>query len=117
VHVREPEIAAALPFVLSAPPADSQGAEAPREDLSYSGTSDDVIGPLNLDSGLYEVSTRYAGDENFRVRIRYADGTSDLLVNDVGSYSGKSTFFVETSTVVLEVEAAGRWDLQIEKVM
>jgi hypothetical protein len=118
VQAREPLMAGALTFVQSVPSADSQGVQESVGAPSYTGTSDEVIGPLDLSPGLYLVSARFTGDENFVIWVRQDDGTSDLLVNEIGDYSGESTFTVETSTqVVLEVEGIGPWELQIEKLM
>jgi hypothetical protein len=118
VQAREPALAEAVTSTQSEPRSDSQGAQASVGGQSYTGTSDDVIGPLDLVPGLYQVSARYTGDENFVIWVRLGDGTSDLLVNDIGSYSGESTFSVETSTqVVIEVEGIGPWEVRIEKLM
>jgi hypothetical protein len=117
VHDREPVLTEVLSVMLGTPVA-PQGEGSSITDLSFRGTSDDVIGPLDLEPGLYQVWARFTGDENFVIWVRQGDGTSDLLVNEIGSYSGESTFSVETSTqVVLEVEGIGPWEVQIEKLM
>lgn len=102
----------------SATPPAAQVAATPAAENVCQGSSDDVIGPLDLVPGLYQVSARYAGDDNFVVWAHQADGASDLLVNEIGSYAGEATFTVESAgKVVLEVVGIGAWELRIEKLM
>lgn len=116
VHDREPSLSEVVDGVAGTPvaPIDATGSTG---DLTFLGASDDVIGPVDLDPGLYRVTARFSGDGNFSVWARQADGTDDLLFNELGDYAGEATFSVESpGGVVLEVEGGGDWNLQIEKL-
>ena len=118
VHDREPGLAELIAASASDAPAASTGVGQSAEAMTYSGMSDDVIGPITFAPGLYRVSARYTGDDNFAVWTHQADGTDDLLFNEIGSYRGEATFTVEASTkVVLEVKGVGAWELRIERLM
>lgn len=118
VEDREPAVADLIRPQASATPPAAQVAATPAAENVCQGSSDDVIGPLDLVPGLYQVSARYAGDDKFVVWAHQADGASDLLVNEIGSYAGEATFTVESAgKVVLEVVGIGAWELRIEKLM
>ena len=57
--------------------------------FDWSGTGDDVKGPINLDTGTKSVSVTHNGSSNFVVELVNADGTlAENLVNIVGEYDG-----------------------------
>jgi len=117
VHDREPTVADLITPLEPAMAAGQTDAALTSGDV-FQGTSDDVIGPLDLDAGLYQVSVRYTGDHNFALWARQSDGTTDLLFNEVGRYSGEATFTVKAANkVVLEVEGIGTWEVRVEKLM
>ena len=62
----------------------------------------------------------HSGDSNFAVWIHGDNGGSDLLVNEIGRYSG--TVLVEVGTgflaiapggCIIEITANGRWRLEL----
>ena len=73
-----------------------------------SGQGDDDLRLNPTSSGLTTITLRYAGDGNFIVKAY--GSSSDLLVNEIGAYSG--TVAVPSGTVLLTVEAAGSWTIQ-----
>ncbi|MDQ2655092.1 MAG: hypothetical protein M3Z20_18835 [Chloroflexota bacterium] len=80
--------------------------------LTLSGESDTVSDPVELAAGIYRVQAQYRGDSNFAVWVRMANGDSDLLFNEIDSYSGEATFQVDASTTVLfEVTGIGSWEI------
>lgn len=75
------------------------------------GTGDDVIF-FEIDSGSYQISLGHEGEGNFAVLL---DGT-DLLVNEIGSYTGSQRYsFNDSSVYLFEVKAQGDWRIQVEK--
>lgn len=83
----------------------------------YSGHSDDVIGPLALAAGRYVVSANYVGDSNFVIWAHTGVEESDLLINEIGNYSGRVYLQLDSSSVVLfEVTGDGDWTLQLERL-
>jgi hypothetical protein len=59
-------------------------------------------------SGLTTVRITHSGESNFVVWA-YGD-TSDLLVNEIGEYSGEE--LLSAGTVVLDIEADGDWTVE-----
>jgi hypothetical protein len=70
------------------------------------GKGDDVVRVSPATSGLFVVTITHAGRANFIVTAYSADGT-DLLVNEIGRYSGETT--LPDGTLLIEVEADGSW--------
>jgi hypothetical protein len=73
---------------------------------SITGKGDDVLLLDPQPSGLTTAKIVYKGEHNFAV-IAYAASGSDLLVNEIGSYSGEVQ--VPDATLLLEVQASGSW--------
>ena len=59
-------------------------------------------------TGLTTVTITHQGRSNFAV-FAYGDGVYDLLVNEIGSYSGEVV--VPSGTVLLDVQADGAWTI------
>lgn len=75
---------------------------------SLAGKGDDVIlyrGP----AGVATVSNRGA-DDNFTIYSYGSDG-EDLLVNEIGSYSGETT--IKEGPAFLEVDGGGSWSIKV----
>ena len=82
--------------------------------VTLSGGSDKVSDPVALPPGIYRVSAKYRGNGNFAVWVRMADGDSDLLFNEIDTYSGEATFQIDSSTTVLfEVTGIGSWEIVV----
>lgn len=81
--------------------------KAPRWPDQSSGTGSTVlvIAPDAV-RGLTTVAITHSGESNFVVWA-YGARNSDLLVNEIGSYSGKT--ILPTWTVAIEIEADGAW--------
>lgn len=58
------------------------------------------------------IKFKHDGDSNFAVRIISDEGDNDLLVNEIGYYSGEKVFKLEKGTrYFLLVEADGNWSV------
>jgi hypothetical protein len=80
---------------------------------SLSGNSDSVSDPIQMEAGIYIVSSSYSGDSNFAVWVHSSSGESDLLVNEIGDYSGQATFKLDSAaTVIFEVTGIGGWVIE-----
>ncbi|MFT4037964.1 MAG: hypothetical protein QM692_07290 [Thermomicrobiales bacterium] len=82
--------------------------------LRIANTTDLVSEPVTLGPGTYRVTASYTGDSNFAVWVRTSSGNSDLLFNEVDSYSGQATFQLDqTEQVLFEVTGVGRWEIEV----
>jgi hypothetical protein len=73
---------------------------------ALSGSGDDVIHIDPAIEGLATFNITHNGSGNFAV-FAYSDSGSDLLVNEIGAYSGES--LVGSGTFLLEISADGAW--------
>lgn len=73
-----------------------------------SGRGDDVVQLAPPSSGLVTLAVTHTGSENFAVRS-YGGSGVDLLVNEIGRYSGE--VLLPTDTNVIEVIADGAWTM------
>jgi hypothetical protein len=73
---------------------------------ALSGKGDDVARLVPPSSGLAPVTITHRGSSNFAVTAYTADG-GDLLVNEIGNYSGEVP--MPDGTLLLSVEADGAW--------
>jgi hypothetical protein len=74
-----------------------------------SGSGDDVLLLENPTIGLKTIQIMNAGRGNFAVWSYTADGSADLLVNEIGNYSGE--VLVADQTVLLAIESDSNWAL------
>lgn len=73
---------------------------------AISGTGDAVLQLVPPASGLTIITARHRGTANFVV-IAYGPDGSDLLINEIGHYSGQTT--IADGSALLSVEANGAW--------
>lgn len=79
-------------------------------DTEFAGKGDYVTGLCKLSSGVWEFS--HNGKSNFAVRIYTSDGR-DLLVNEIGRYTGKKMVTIpKDSYAFFEISADGTWTIQ-----
>lgn len=79
-------------------------------DTSFAGKGDYVTGLCSLSSGAWEFT--HDGKSNFAVRIYTTDGR-DLLVNEIGSYTGKKMVSIPAgSFAFFEITADGNWTIK-----
>lgn len=92
------------------------------EAISFTGSGDDVTSSFELDEGIAIFHMTHDGDSNFAIWL-YNEDTGereDLLVNEIGSYSGKTIVGVTTDwgdvepgSFLLDVDADGKWKITI----
>ena len=86
--------------------------KATRFDGSVSGKGDSaLIIPEGTLPDLATAKVTHKGDSNFVVRS-YSDSDVDLLVNEIGRYSGE--VLIADDAVILEVKANGSWTIKLE---
>jgi hypothetical protein len=86
--------------------------KATRFNGSVSGKGDSVlIIPEGTLPDLATAKVTHKGDSNFVVKS-YSDSDVDLLVNEIGKYSGE--ILIADDTVILEIEANGSWTIKLE---
>lgn len=79
------------------------------DQTSFSGTGDYVTDKFTASSGTWEFT--HSGESNFIVRLYTTSGRT-LLVNEIGSYSGKKVVNIPLgSYAVLEIKADGDWSI------
>lgn len=79
-------------------------------DTSFVGKGDYVTGLCTISSGAWEIT--HDGQHHFAVRVYTSDGR-DLLVNEIGTYSGKKMITVSNdSYAFFEITADGNWTIK-----
>lgn len=82
--------------------------------LVFSGSGDDVKSFTTTGAGLRIFSMQYTGPRNFIVWLKDGQGNDvDLLVNDIGSYTGKNAAEIKPGNYVLDISASGPWTIEI----
>jgi hypothetical protein len=95
--------------------ANADGANASADALTFSGTEPTVTPEFTAPADVMTVTANHEGDGNFIVLAVTPEGTEDFLFNEIGPFSGETTFEIAAgSTVVLDVEANGPWEVIIE---
>ena len=80
----------------------------------FSGNGDDVISFTTSGTGLRIFTMRHTGDSNFIIKLKDGDGNyRALLVNEIGSYSGRTSESLTTGKYYLDVSADGAWTIDI----
>jgi hypothetical protein len=94
-------------------PASSGGSQT----TQLSGTGDDVQSFTTTGDGMRIFSMSYDGEDYFSVWLEDAYGNRlDLLVSNIGSYSGKTLETLGPGTYYLDVKASGPWTVTITSV-
>lgn len=79
-------------------------------DAEFAGKGNYVTGLCTISSGAWEFT--HDGDSNFAVWIYTTDGR-DLLVNEIGSYTGKKLITIpDGSLAVFAINADGNWSIK-----
>ncbi|MCX6690580.1 MAG: hypothetical protein NTW33_00665 [Methanoregula sp.] len=81
------------------------------------GYGDDVVSFTATGSGLRIFTMRHTGSSNFAIILKDGNGKYlTLLVNEIGSYSGKKSQSLTTGKYYLDVTADGTWTVDITSV-
>jgi hypothetical protein len=85
--------------------------------ITLEGRGDDIVPFTIPESAAAIVSITHAGERNFVVQTLGADGEQyDLLVNEIGDYSGTRLFDTVEHSVAFEVSADGSWTAVVKPV-
>jgi hypothetical protein len=93
-------------------------------DIVLSGTGDNVSNSFTLTAGVAIFQMNYEGSSNFAIWLDNHTGKqTDLLVNDIGSYSGSKLEGVTSPEIIgptpgsyyLDVTASGKWNVTIKQ--
>lgn len=91
--------------------------EAKLKPKVYSGFGDDVLAISKHDTGTQAVTIQHAGWSNFAVHsLDSSLETTDLLVNEIGNYSGTVLLdggWSDTETSKLKITADGAWTITL----
>ena len=81
----------------------------------FTGSNSTVTVPFELPNGVYVVTGRYNGEEDFIVDAVDEAGNKKNVIDEIGVYKGEATLRVQTDTsFVLDITAkAGDWDIGI----
>lgn len=82
---------------------------------NVSGSGDDVVTGVTLDSGIFRIHFKHDGSRNFIVESYDDAGNSDLLINTIGAYDGY-VLLSGTSPYAFEITADGAWTYTIERL-
>ena len=87
----------------------------------FTGTGDKVLN-TNLEAGNYVFKMQHTGESNFIVWLHDHDDGRDLLVNEIGAYSGEKLvkvgdgiFELAPGAIIIEVTADGDWTIEISR--
>lgn len=109
------DITASGPWIVEVnQPRPSSAATLP---LSEDGRGDSVVGPLRLSEGLARFQLTHQGNANFAAILYRANGRRvDLLVNEIGAYSGsKATRIPDDGIYYLDLTANGSWSVMVSR--
>lgn len=82
----------------------------PSSAIQLSGTGQTATKPIALPAGVYVLTLTHNGRRNFIVNVFDSKGSSDLLVNEVGGFSGKK-WLVGDATYTFDIQADGAWSI------
>jgi hypothetical protein len=106
---------AAASVSASIPASSSQSSSS--SPIHFSGNGDDVRTFTATGTGLRVFSMSYSGQHNFAIKLLDSDGEwIELLVNTIGTYSGKKTARLSTGKYILDIIASGPWTIDISSI-
>ncbi|WP_292370112.1 hypothetical protein [Methanoregula sp. UBA64] len=84
---------------------------------SFKGYGDDVQSFTATGDGMRIFSMSYSGESNFIIWLEDSQGNKlDLLVNEIGSYNGKTSERMGPGTYYLDVSASGPWTVTLTSI-
>ncbi len=91
------------------------GANASADALTFSGEEPTVTPEFTAPSDVLTVTGSFEGDRNFLVIAMTPEGTEEVLFDERGPFSGETSFETTAgSTLILDVDANGPWEVIIE---
>ncbi|OCA86219.1 MULTISPECIES: hypothetical protein [unclassified Bacillus (in: firmicutes)] len=85
--------------------------------IKLSGSGDESTDMINLQAGFAVFEGNYTGGSNFIVKLMDEAGNNvELLVNEIGSYKGKTFAMINTTgNYYLDIKASGNWNFSISQ--
>ncbi|CAM3774147.1 hypothetical protein [Alkalicoccus chagannorensis] len=83
--------------------------------IRLTGSGDTVTEMFELTDGFAVVDFSHSGERNFSVKLMDESGTSSLLANEIGNYSGTSFELTEDGEYLLEINADGEWSVSMDQ--
>ena len=84
--------------------------------IKISGYGQDVTETVDLPDGVWWAGIVHTGDSNFIVEVHRGGERAELLVNEIGDYSGIRPFW-GGEPAVFSVEAGGLWSIIIRSLL
>lgn len=86
------------------------------EALKLSGTGDSATKKFPLESGFVIIEATHQGTRNFALKLLDSNANSvELVVNEIGNYSGKKVYAIPAGEYLYEVTASGPWTIQMSQ--
>ncbi len=102
----------ASPSATAPPPV---AVAAPPVDQTFQGRGDKVLA-LHLEEGYVHIATiTHQGSSNFSIKALDATGAmTDLVVNEIGTYSGVRPLDLRSTPAALQIRADGSWKIVVQ---
>ncbi len=93
----------------------ADGANASADALTFSGSEPTVTPEFTAPADVLTVTANFEGDRNFVVLAVPPEGEEEVLFDERGPFSGETIFeTAEGSTLVIDVDADGSWEVIVE---
>jgi hypothetical protein len=93
----------------------ADGANASADALTFSGNEPTVTPEFTAPSDVLTVTGSFQGERNFIVIAMTPESTEEVLFDERGPFSGETSFeTAEGSTLILDVDANGPWEVIVE---
>lgn len=90
--------------------------ESEPDPIRFTGSGASVTEEFELEGGVTIAEAVHDGESNFIVDlIPTDDGFEELLVNAIGDFDGASGVLAEEGTYLLDVDADGSWEIEIQQ--
>lgn len=87
------------------------------ESYTFSGDSDDVTEPFDIEGGFTSFDMVHDGESNFQVELIDTDSgdTQEHLANEIGEWEGLLPYEVPRGEYVLDITADGNWEIIVRQ--
>lgn len=85
------------------------------ETQSFSGSGQEVRQGISIQGGLTVVRATHSGESNFQVSLANDSEFNDNFINVIGDFDGAQADLIEEGEYILEVNADGNWEIDLEQ--
>ncbi|WP_312907064.1 hypothetical protein [Natronosalvus caseinilyticus] len=85
------------------------------ETQSFSGSGQTVEQDISIQGGLTVIDATHQGESNFQVSLEDDSEFGESFVNEIGDYEGQTAELVEEGEYLLDVNADGDWEIDIDQ--